>query len=36
MQGPEGKHQSQSGGRGRENKASVVVPIGKNGLGEAG
>lgn len=36
MQGPEGKHQGQSGGRGRGNKAIVVVPIGKNGLGQAG
>lgn len=36
MQGPEGKHQGQSGGRGRGNEATVVVPIGKNGHGEAG
>lgn len=30
------KHQGQSGGRGRGNKAIVVVPIGKNGQGKAG
>lgn len=36
MQGSEGKHQGQSGGRGRGNEATVVVPIGKNGHGEAG